>query len=186
MSLIYDFKNQIFLSLIFAIAPFVSFSLISALILWFVSFSKLLVSSFCVCFRCKSRVFLWCSSSSFRQAYMLCISLTLLVTESKALGYRPSTFICLYLHLISILISFVICWLFRCEWFSLHMFGFLCFPLQLTPNLTSLWMEKMLEILSFYLLLFEFTLCSFMGQDSFYPGGCSVALEKRWSHYKWV
>ena len=58
----------------FAIANFVSFSLISALIFMIFFFILLTLgfffSSFCVCFRYKCSWFLWCSSSSLRQSCM--------------------------------------------------------------------------------------------------------------------
>ena len=91
-------KNQIFILLLFSIATFVSFSLIYAL-LFMVPFilltSGFYFSSFCVCFMCKDRLLLWCSSSPLRHAYMLWISsLTLLVNETQR--YELSWF---YSHL---------------------------------------------------------------------------------------
>ena len=73
---------------------------------------------------------------------------------------------------ISFLISSVICWLFRSVLFSLHMLEFLIvFLVQLRSNLTALWSEKMLGMISIF---FEFTKARFMAEDVIYPGEVSM------------
>ena len=119
-------KNQLLALLIFAMVSFVSFSFISALI--FMIYFLLLtlgffISSFSSCFRYRVRLFIWIFSCFLRCA---CIAMSLHHNTAFTVSHRfwvvLLSFSFISMH---ILISSVICWLFRSMLFSLHMFVFL-------------------------------------------------------------
>jgi len=76
-------------------------------------------------------------------------------TVSHRFGVVVFLFSFISMHiLISFLIYSVICWLFSSMLFSLHMLEFLTvFLLYLRSNLSALWSEKMLGIISIFLNL---------------------------------
>ena len=125
-------KNQLLALLIFAMVSFVSFAFIFALI---VKISLLLltlgffISSFCSCFRCRVRLFIWRFSCFLRYA---CIAMNFPLSTAFTVshrfwvvGFHFHLFLCIFWFLF--LFVSVVFWLFSSVLFSLHMLGFLIF-----------------------------------------------------------
>ena len=148
-------KNQLLALLIFAMVSFVSFAFISALI-FKISFLLLtlefFISSFSSCFRCRVRLFVWLFSCFLRYA---CIAMNFPLRTAFAVSHRFWVVVFSFSFVsMQILISSVICWLFSSVLFSLHMLGFLIVVLlYLRSNVTALWSEKMLGMISIFLNL---------------------------------
>ena len=111
------------------------------------------ISSFSSCFRCRVRLFIWFFSCFLRKAYIamnLPLSIAFIESHRFWIAVFSFSFVFMYIY-ISFFIFYVICWLFRSMLFSLHMFVFFIVVfLWLASNLTSLWSEKMLEVISFF------------------------------------
>ena len=105
-------------------------------------------------------------------------------TESHRFWVVVFSFSFVSMHiLITFLISSVIIWLFRSMLSSLHMFVFLIvFSLWLTSNLTALWSEKMLEMISIFLILPRLDLWPWMGSIL---ENVRVHLRKWWNSLFW-
>jgi len=105
-------------------------------------------------------------------------------TESHRFWVVVFSFSFISMHiLISFLISSVICWLFRSVLYSLHTFVFLiAFFRQLTFNLSTLWSEKMPELISIFLNLPSLDLWPRMWSTL---ENVLCALEKRWNSLFW-
>ena len=106
-------------------------------------------------------------------------------TVSHRFGVVVFLFQFISMHvLISFLISSVVCWLFSSMFFSFHMLEFLIiFLLQWRSNLTALWSEKMLGMISIFFLIYQIYI---------YGPGCDlswrtfhVLLGKRWNSLYW-
>ena len=105
LSIVFIFlKNQLSTLLIFAMVPFDSFAIISALI-FEISFLLLtlgfFISSFSSCFRCRVRLFIWLFLVSWGQPVMLWISLLgLLLLNPIGFGllcFHFHLFLCIFL-----------------------------------------------------------------------------------------
>ena len=141
---------------------------------------RFFISSFSNCFMCRVRLFIWLLSCVLRYA---CIAMNLPLstafTESHRFGVFVFSFSFISMH---ILISSVICWLFRSILFSLHMFVFFIvfFPCSWHLILLHCDQKRCLEWFS----TFEFTKARFMAQDVICPGeGSMCTWEKGEIHY---
>ena len=123
-------KNQLLALLISATGSFVYFAFISALIfkIYFLVLTLgFFISSFCSCFRCRVRLFIWLFSCFLSYAYIpLSLALSTAFTVSHRFWIVAFSFSFISMHiLISFFIPSVICWLFSSVLFSLHILEFL-------------------------------------------------------------
>ena len=153
---------------------FVSFAFISALI-FVISFLLLtlgfFISSFSDCFRCRVRLFIWFLLCFLRYA---CIAMNFPLSTAFTVSHRfwvvVFSFSFVSMH---ILISSVICWLFRSVLFSPHMFVFLIVFFPCSWHLILLHCDQK-RCLRWFHFLKKFTKAIFMTQDVIYPGECSM------------